>query len=379
MSIRITSGSMLAMAALVASVALVVGCAEPPAAEETREVARNVRVMPLRTDTVTEYLEVAGPVQPVRGTDIASEETGTVTAVDNDKGAQVDAGAALLTLDRRLLQAELQAAEAAVELAEYNLDKTRQLHDAGKISRLELLQVQSAAAEARGRRDVARTRFERARIRAPFAGIVAERYVEPGQMVMPGMPVARVVDPYVLELAGSLTESEVAWVREGMTADVVLEGVTAPVAGEVSWVGFEASQLSGKFPVEIHLPNADLALRPGVIGRARLAKRTTEGVVVIPRDAVLPGEGIDHVFVVAGDRAEKRRVTLGPAQGLMVAVRDGLSAGELLVVRGQRELSDGSLVAVTERVSTGDGTTGDDPDVIRAGRAGTRVGAEVAR
>jgi membrane fusion protein (multidrug efflux system) len=368
---------MLAPVAAVLAV-LVAGCAEPPAAEEAREVARNVRVMPLQNDTVTEYLEVAGPVRPVRGTDIASEETGAVTAVDNDKGARVAGGAALVTLDRRLLAAELQAADAAVSLAEYNLDKTQQLHDAGKVSRLELLQVQSAAAEARGRRDVAQTRFDRARITAPFAGIVAERYVEPGQMVMPGMPVARVVDPYVLEVAGSLTESEVAWVREGLAAEVVLEGVGAPVAGEVSWVGFEASPVSGKFPVEIHVDNADLALRPGVIARARLAKRTTDAVV-IPRDAVLPGEGVDQVFVVVGDRAEKRRVILGPAQGLMVAVREGLAAGELLVVRGQRELSDGSLVAVTERVAYGDGTGDGDPDVIRAARAGTRVGAEVAR
>jgi RND family efflux transporter MFP subunit len=368
-----------ALAAAALLITALAGCDRGPDDDGKKEVARNVRVMPLESSAVTEFFELAGPVLPVRGTDVSAEESGTVEIIEHDKGAPVAAGAPLVTLDRRLLAAELQAAEASLELQEYNRDKTRQLYEAGKVSRLEMLQAETAWAEARSRRDVARTRHDRASVKAPFAGIVSDRYVEPGQLVAPGVRVARVIDPYVLKLEGALTEAEVAWVREGMTAEVRLEGTEEAVTGKVAWVGFEANVGNGKFPVEVHIANPELAYRSGVIGRARVAKRTTDALVVIPRDAILPGERIDHVYVVEGERAVKRRVELGPSQGLMVAIRRGLEPGELLVVRGQRELRDGSLVDITERVAYGDGTDAADPEVIGAGSAATRVGGEVTR
>ncbi len=355
---------------------LLAGCGGD-AAEAPREVAANVRVMPLQTAPVTEYLEFAGPVMPARGADLSSEESGRVAAIDAAKGARVAAGAALVTLDRRLIAAEVEAAEAALALAVYDLDKTRQLFEAGKISRLELLQVEAEQARARSQRDIARTRHERSQIGAPFAGLVADRYVEPGELVAPGTLVARVIDPYVLKLEGALTEREVAWISEGMTATVELDGEAGTTRGVVAWVGFEADPRTGKFPVEVHVDNADLRYRSGVIGRARLAKRTLDSLVVIPRDAVLPGQEADHVFVVEGQTAIRRRVVLGPDQGLMVAVERGLAPGELLVVRGQRDLTDGGRVSITERVAAGDGTAPDDPAVIKAASAEPRVSGEV--
>lgn len=355
------------------------GCGNAGDDGPAAEVARNVRVMPLETAPVTRYFELAGPVVPVRGADIAAEEAGTVERIDHDKGEQVEAGAPLITLDRRLLRAELDAARAQLELQAYDHEKKEQLHAAGKISDLELLRSEARLADAGSRRDIAHTRHERAQVKAPYAGIVAERYVEPGELVAPGTRIARVIDPYVLKLDGGLTEREVAWMRPGKSAEVVLEGLEEPRRGTVAWVGFEAGTSNGKFPVEIHVPNEDLQLRSGVIGRARVARGTTGGMVVIPRDAVMPGDGIDFVFVVDRDRARKRSVELGPGQGLMVAVRQGLEPGELLVVRGQRDLQDGNLVNINERVAYGDGTAPDDPDVIRASSASTRVAGEAVR
>jgi membrane fusion protein, multidrug efflux system len=373
---RFRNAPACALAALVLAAA---GCAGAPGDEAAREVPRNVRVMPLETASITEFLELAGPLQPVRGTDLGSEEAGTVATIVHDKGARVAAGATLLELDRRVLAAELAAAAAEAELQEYSHGQVERLHAAGKASRLELLQSAAQLARARSQRDVGRTRHERASIKAPYAGLVAARHVEPGQLVLPGTVVARIIDPYALKLEGTLTEREVAWVREGLVADVAVAGSPQTFGGVVAWVGFEAERSSGKFPVEIRVPNPDLALRSGVIGRARLAKRTTDHLVVIPRDAILPGERFAYVFVVEDDRAHRRQIVLGPDQGLLVAVRSGLAAGELLVVRGQRALRDGGLVAVTERVAYGDGTAADEPAAIGAGSAGTRVAGEVRR
>jgi len=369
----------LLLPVLMVLMVLAAGCEQGPGQDTSQEVARNVRVMPLETATVTEFLELAGPLLPVRGTDLGSEESGTVAAIVHDKGERVDAGAPVLTLDRRLLAAELQAARAQFELQEYSHDQTQHLFESGKVSRLELLQSASQLALARSQLDVVQTRHDRASVKAPFAGLVVDRHVEPGQLVLPGTTVARVVDPYVLKLSGTLTEQEVTWVREGMPAMIALAGAPESVRGVVAWVGFEAEVATGKFPVEIQIANPDLEHRSGVIGRARLTKRTTDAMVVIPRDAILPGERFSYVFVVDGDRAHKRRITLGPEQGLLVGVAQGLEPGELLVVRGQRALREGGLVNITERVAFGDGTDPDEPAAIQAASSDTRIAGEVVR
>ena len=366
-----------ALLALLPALALlaITACQEEAEESGPREVPRNVRVLTLATTSVTEYFEIAGPMQPVRGTDVSAEEQGTVAAVVANKGERVKGGDVLIELDRRLLRANRDAARTQLQVQDYNYDKVKQLYDAGKISRIELLTAESQYEGAQAAYDIAEVRYERAQIKAPFAGIVADRFVEAGQLVSPGMRVSRVIDPFTLKLVGHLTEREVVWVDQGIEADVILEGTQQVAAGTVAWVGFEADRLNGKFPVEIRVDNARLAYRSGVIGRARVKKRTLSEVIAIPRGAVIPAQGSARVFVIEGDRAVLRIVTLGADQGLMVIVESGLTAGEQLVVRGHRELIDGSLVHITETTLARDGSLAGDPAVVKSSAAETRVHA----
>ncbi|MFO7610088.1 MAG: efflux RND transporter periplasmic adaptor subunit [Candidatus Krumholzibacteriia bacterium] len=364
----------MARAAALGLLAGAAGCAPDAPADAGRELPRNVRVLALETGDITEYFEVAGPVVPVRAADLAAEEAGPVVALGAAKGAAVPAGGLIVAQERDLLRAELDAARAALAAREYDVDKIRQLHAAGKVSRIELLEAESRFAEARGRAEAARVRHGRAAIVAPFAGVLVDRQVELGELLVPGMPVARVIDPYVLKLEAFLTDAQVRWVHRGDPATVVLGETGGEAAGTVGFISPEADRQTGKFAVEIEIPDPELRLRSGVIGRARLPKHRTAGAVAVPRDAVLPGRAGPAVFVVEGDRARRRQVTLGPYQGLMVVVEAGLAPGERLVVRGQRDLRDGSLVAVTETAAAPDGSLPGDPAEVTAAGAATRVG-----
>jgi len=360
-----------------ATICLAGGCARTPAAAP-REVARNVRVLELVSTSLAQYHEIAGPVHPVRGADLAAEESGPVTAIPAAKGARVARGQVLLEQERTIQRAEMEAAASQLKTQDFNLDRARQLHAAGKVSDFDLLTAESAQAQAAAAADIARRRWERAAVKAPFAGVVAERYVELGAMVAAGQPVLRVIDPFRLKLSAYVTDTDIGWIRVGDAAEVALGEAGERGRGEVAWVGAEADLRTGKFPVEIEIPNPDLRLHSGVIGRARLPRHTLADVVVVPRDAIIAGDDGNHVYVVEGDRAQRRHVVLGGDQGLLVVVREGLRAGEKLVVRGQRELADGSLVNVTETATAADGTLPGDPAVVRAAGAGTRVDSEAA-
>ncbi len=351
------------------------GCKPEPETEEVVEIPRNVRTLQLQTSSLEEYFEVAGPVRPVRGTDIHAEESGTVGVIANDKGQQIQAGAVLIELDRSLLAAELAAGRANFEWQQYNVEKTQQLFDAGKISRIELLGAKAEFARAKSVFEVADVRYGRAAIKAPYAGLVVDRFVELGELVNPGQRVARLIDPYTLKLEAYLTETEVGWVSEGSPAEVTLQGSEQIASGRLHWVGFEAEPLSGKFQVEIYIDNRDLQYHSGMIGRAKLKKSDLAEMIVIPRDALLTRNIGTSVFVVRQDsRAYLQKVTLGPDQGLMVLVVDGLNVGDRIVVRGQRDLKDGNLVDVTEVADAADGSARTDPEVVKSVSAGSRVG-----
>lgn len=367
--------TMAAFLVLVLSITfLSAGCRDEGAPAETPEPTRNVRILELSGETITEYFEISGPVVPMAGTWLSAEESGPVVAIPVDKGGAVKAGEIIVELDRDILRAERDANRSALALQEYNVDKVRQLHEAGKVSRIELLTAESAHAQAKALAEVSQQRYSRAGIRAPFDGVVTDRAVELGELVGPGQRVARVIDPYTLKLEAYLTDSQVQWVEMGDAATVVIGADRHPAAASVSWVGFEADRMTGKFQVEIEIPNRELAYHSGVIGRARLGKNEENGVVVIPRDAVLAGRVGPTAYVVEDDRAILRRLHLGSDQGLMVIVRDGLEPGDRLVVRGQRDLREGVLVKVTEVATAPDGSLPADPSVVSGG-TGSRIGS----
>ena len=361
----ITRKELTPVSLLLAAALMSAGCAPQEQADAPSEVARNVRVLALAPSDVTEYLEITGPMAPVRGAVVSAEESGSVFAVPHDKGDVVRKGDVLVELDRRLLAAELEAARADVDLQDYNAEKTASLFEAEKVSRLELLTARNNAAQARSRLAVVERRFERSAVAAPFGGLVTDRYVEPGELVAPGMAVARVIDPSVLKLVGVVTERDIAALAVGAAVIVSLDGSVLAVTGEVSWIGFEADPVTGKFTVEIDVPNTDGTLRSGVVGRARIERARHRGVIAVPRDAVLSTPEGRAVYVVDGDRARLRPITTGSDQGLMVLVESGLAAGDRLVVRGQRDLIENALVTVTETSDAADGSVDDDPAAIR--------------
>jgi hypothetical protein len=146
----------------------------------------------------------------------------------------------------------------------------------------------------------------------------------------------------------------------------------------VSYVGIEADLLNGKFTVEVEIDNSGLTLRAGVVARARIRKAVHEGVLVIPRDALVRSVDGLRVYVAEGDRAAPRAIELGATQGLMVSVIRGLEAGDRVVVRGQRQLQPGSLISIQEVATARDGSIAADPPEIREEGSIPEVPAELS-
>jgi RND family efflux transporter MFP subunit len=179
--------------------------------------------------------------------------------------------------------------------------------------------------------------------------------VEKGEFVGPGAPVVQIMDYDTIVLRVTVPESGLPYVKLGTEVEVVFPATGQKTTGVIKRLGVAVVQPTQTFPIEVHIPNEDHKLLPGMRAVASVVKARSEGAIVVPRDAVLEGLLRREAMVVKGmhngmGNAELRLVDFGAAQGNEVVITSGLSAGDKLIVRGHRSLVDGSPVRIVREI-----------------------------
>lgn len=182
-------------------------------------------------------------------------------------------------------------------------------------------------------------------VRAPFTGVVGERFVSIGDYVNRGTRVASVlrIDPLRVQL--TVTEQDVAAVAVGRTVTFDVDAYPGEsFTGEVRYVSPSVSVDTRTLIVEAVVPNRSGRLRPGFFATARIERKEPTPKIVIPVAALRTISGTTRVFVVDGDRARERLVTTGQTHEAGVEVSSGLAAGERVASSAVNQLIDGARV-----------------------------------
>lgn len=275
-------------------------------------------------------------------------------------GDKVRAGQPLLQLDTRTLQVDLRRAEAGHAQARANLDLATASATRGETllarqlisqSNFDELRSTRAATEAQlqiaaADRDAARLRLSYATLRAPDAGVISGRVVQPGQIVASGVELLRLIRKGRLEWRAELSDVDLSRVRAGSVVRVNAPDGSS-VTGKVRAVSPALDTASRTGLIYADLPEPG-ALRAGMFaeGRVELGEAQAQ---VLPRESVVVRDGYNYVFVLdAKARVAQRRVETGPVAGEFVPIRSGLARGERVVVKGAGFLADGDLVRVVD-------------------------------
>jgi RND family efflux transporter MFP subunit len=314
----------------------------------------NVQVDPVLPELFIERVMLSATVAANRDVTVSAEESGTVTAVLVEKGARVRAGQAVLRIDDRVLRSQVDQARAAAELARETWERRKRLWEEDQVgSELAYLEARFAAEQSAANLRTLEERLARTVIRAPVEGLLEDRLVELGALVAPGTPVIRIVDADPVKILAGVPERYAPDVSVGAPATVTFDVLPdAGGTGTVHFVGAAVDPRSRTFPVEVEMPNPGGVIKPEMVANVSLERRTLEEAVVVPQDALVRREDGYVVFVVEGygddARAAERRVTLGPSQANRVVVAQGLTAGERLVVVGQKSVAAGDRVRIVE-------------------------------
>ena len=285
-----------------------------------------------------------GTVEAVREAVLSAQTGGRVTAVDVDVNDRVAAGQVLLRLTVVEQQAgvdaaraQLRAAEASAVEAERQYQRFASLARDKYVSGAQLDQARAARDAANAARDAARAQVSAAgqnadytTVRAPYAGIVAARRVEPGETVGPGQPLLTVYAPDDLRIEVRVPQSAADAIRAKPQARVLFDDGRSVEARAVV-VHPAADPASHSVPVRVALPRIEAgAPTPGATAKVVFPIAGGEGGVRIPDAAVARRGELTAVYVVKDGRVLLRQVRLGARSGEAVDVLAGLAAGEVV-------------------------------------------------
>jgi RND family efflux transporter MFP subunit len=314
-----------------------------------------VVVTTAKSENVATSISATGTVVSRNDARISSEVGGTLAWIA-EPGTVVRRGETIARLDGARLTLALRDNAAAVKRLEAQLQllatqRTRlqtlgesvvsqsQLDEA--VSREQM--AEQEVEQARVARDRARLDLDRATVRAPFAGIIAERVQQSGEFVASGSPLLRLVNDRELEVVARAPLGSADTVSAG--AEVRLldgEHKTSGTVRAVIPVGDERSRM-----VELRIALADRSLRVGAPVRVEIAPRNLKPVITVPRDAVIQRQGASYVMRVRADNtAERVAVNLGPGRNNQVQIVSALRAGDRVIVRGGERLEPGQTVSV---------------------------------
>ncbi len=319
-----------------------------------------VEVATVEPRALPEVLTLTGSVIAERQSDVAANVAGRVVSAAIERGQRVAQGQALVVVDARAAALSLEASTAQAELARAQAAQGREdcaraerLRAAGTLTQAEFerqitacrtmqLQADAAAAQA----GLAAKNATDTTVRAPFAGVVGERYVNVGEYVQPATRIASlfVFDPVRVKI--SVPEAVVGRIREGQTLDVrVSAWPDRTFPARVDYVSPALRSETRDLVIEARASNPEAALRPGMFATVELATRTST-MATVPEEALVKDGAAHHLFLVRDGRAFELVVEVGLTREGRTAIKEPLETGTQVVLRPPPGLRDGAPLKV---------------------------------
>ncbi|HVS53073.1 MAG TPA: efflux RND transporter periplasmic adaptor subunit [Opitutaceae bacterium] len=325
--------------------AALAGCGHrEPSPPETHSVAQRVHVALVQRQLAPSLVEVPGTVRATPRATLAAKVMGSVVRVAA-LGQPVQAGEVLLTLSADELSARAARARAEVAQVERELARERGLLTAGAGTADAVNALEDRLHQAEAAQREADTLLGYAQVRAPFAGTVAARYVDAGDVAMPGAPLLQLDGGDALEIVVGVPESLGGALTTGAMLEVEIPGTASRFRAAIRELSSAAEATARTIAAKLTVP-AGVNLRPGAFVRVRVpgAEMPT---LSMPARAVAAVGQIERVFIAdAGNRARLRLVRTGAARDGEVEILAGLDAGERVVADPPATLRDGDPLEI---------------------------------
>lgn len=323
----------------------------------------SVKVKEINENSNNSFLTASGTIQAENSANLSTRMMGFVTKIPVNIGDKVKEGQLLVAINNSDLQAKLSQvnssvneANAAFTSAEKDYNRYKNLYAEHSATQKEFDDMTANYNMSKARLEGAKqmkneieAQFAYANIRAPFSGVITNKYINEGDMANPGMPLIALESPGNFEVITRVPESEISKIQSGIAVNVLVKSINKTVTGKVSEVSSSSKNSGGQFVVKVALGKTDTSILSGMFVTVQFPIKNQEKneAVLIPVEAIVSNGQLSGIYTISeNNTAILRWLRLGRTFGDQVEVLSGLSSDETYIISADGKLYNGANIAI---------------------------------
>jgi membrane fusion protein (multidrug efflux system) len=308
--------------------------------------ATKVEAVAAEARKITTTIDAVGTTVASKSVEIIPRAEGRIEKINFSAGGDVKEGDVLVELDSNLERADLAEAKALLHQADMELDRAKSLSSNNFMAKSSLDQAVTKRATAEAALVRAQQKLDERSVKAPFDGTTGIRKVDVGAHVTDSTVITTLDDLSNVELEFSVSEQLFAVVKKGEKIEADTAAYPGRVfEGTVTEIDSRIDPASRSFKVRARIPNEDRALPAGMFMHVQMVL-ASDDALAIPEEAIVAEAQSNFVFVVDGNKVERREIKVGRREVGYAEITEGLSQGALVVTRGVSKLRDGTNVEI---------------------------------
>ena len=313
---------------------------------QTPATAVPVEVFAATRQVVAQFLETNGTVEAENEVDLVARISGPIVELLVEEGMLVQKGQLLARIDPNEIRARLRISEVNLEDAKLSYERAKAQVESEILSRELYDQAKSNFDAAQAQVEEDQVQLGYTDIKAPFRGVIVNRYIKFAEHLQSGAPLFRISDFNPLQTPIQVPEKDLARLAVGQPSYLTVEAFPEErFDASVLRISPVVDSATGTVKVTLEVETRG-KLRPGMFASVFLETDRRADALAIPKSALVLESIGDTVYVKSGEVAERREVRLGYSEAEMVEVLEGVEEGDQVVVLGQDSLSDGTPIYI---------------------------------
>ncbi|HAC15387.1 MAG TPA: efflux transporter periplasmic adaptor subunit [Bacteroidetes bacterium] len=297
--------------------------------------------------SVSAYYSTTATLEAEEEAEVVAKTNGIITRLFVEEGDFVRVGTPLLQLDDTQYKLEVNRAEANLNRLQSDFDRNKEMFERNMVSAEVFDRVKYEYESQKATLDMAKLNVEYTTVRAPISGVVSERMVRTGNMVVPNQNVFRVTTMNPLKAILHLPEHELQKIKVGQKVMMDIDAIpNTTFEGSVERISPVVDRSTGTFRVVVLLRDQANRIKPGMFARVRVVYDVRDQTMVVPKLAIINDGGRNSVFVVNDSLVKRKNVTVGYTNGTKVEILNGLDIGDVVVTVGHNSLRDSTRVEI---------------------------------
>ncbi len=283
---------------------------------------------------------------------ISSELGGRITKLNVKEGQYVKKGKLVATTDMQIVENQIAEVQTALSLANTVYDRQKRLWEKNIGSEIQYLESKNNKERLEKSLDVLKSQISKKHIYSPINGVVDHKFLSPGEMAAPGVPIVQLMNTHNIKIKADLQESLLGKIKVGDNVEVYFPALDKLVTRKVSMIGRTIDMSNRTFEIEITSTSQNGQLKPNLLAEVSINDYTKQDALIIPTDAVKEEvSGKKYIYIIQNvdgqPIARKSYVELGESDEGSIVIEAGINPGDEIVIEGSENLSDNDPVLNT--------------------------------